>query len=206
MKLPRLIRSFFLSFVFFFGSAQNLDIEILKTINGQPLPAWDKAMRNLSKSVYVLEPVVPIGITLHGYFTKDKELMLDGLKSAISLCGALAISTAVKYSVDRLRPYEKYPGEIDVRDSPHTSSFPSGHTTAAFATATSISLTYRKWYVTVPAYAYAGMVAYARMRLGVHYPTDVLGGMLLGTGSALLTWHLDKKLRGKRKKSIVESL
>jgi membrane-associated phospholipid phosphatase len=193
---------FFFAFIFvsFFGWTQNLDIEILKTINGQPLPAWDNAMRTLSKSVYVLEPVVPIGITLHGYFSKDKDLMLDGLKSAISLCGALAISTTLKYTVNRTRPFDKYPEEIDARDSPHTPSFPSGHTTAAFATATSISLTYKKWYVTVPAYAYAGMVGYARMRLGVHYPTDVLGGMILGTGSALLTWHLHKVISRKKEK------
>jgi len=197
-------RCFVVIFCFLLGlaSAQNADIELLDAINGEPIPAWDEAMRKLSTSVYIIEPVVPVGIALHGYFTKDKELMRSGFKSAISLCGALAISTTLKYTIERTRPFVKYPDKIDARDDPYTPSFPSGHTTAAFVTATNLTLTYRKWYVAIPAYAYAGMVGYARMRLGVHYPTDVLGGMILGTGSSLLIWHLDKKLRRKKGKTI----
>src|SRR5688572_33398988 len=78
--------------------AQGPDVEILRSVNGQPLPAWDKAMKDLSFSVYVIGPTVPVAISLHGYFSKDKDLMMDGFKSAISLCGALAISTCLKYS------------------------------------------------------------------------------------------------------------
>ena len=158
-------------------------------------------MHDLSLSVYVLEPVPPIGISLQGYFTKDREMLWNGYKSAISLCTAISLSTGLKYLVARQRPFDKYPGYLDARDDPFTPSFPSGHTTAAFATATALSLTYKKWYVTVPAYAYAAMAAYSRMRLGVHYPSDVLGGIVLGTGSTLLTWHVHKKLRQRKEKN-----
>jgi membrane-associated phospholipid phosphatase len=177
------------------AKAQSLDTRLLKSLNGKSHNGWDQTMRHVSFSVYLLEPVVPVSISLHGHFTKDKEILWNGYKSAISLCGALAISTGLKYSLHRTRPFVAHAGYIEPRDSPHTPSFPSGHTTAAFVTATSLTLSYKKWYVAVPAYTYAGVVAYSRMRLGVHYPSDVLAGMVLGTGSALLTWHIHKMLR-----------
>ena len=64
----------------------------------------------------------------------------------------------------------------------------------AFATATSLSLTYPKWYIIVPAYSWAGAVGYSRMHLGVHYPSDVFIGALVGAGSAWLTHAMNKKL------------
>ncbi len=49
----------------------------------------------------------------------------------------------------------------------------------------------------MPAYAYAATVGYSRMYLGVHYPSDVLGGALVGAGSSLLTWELQRLLNKK---------
>ena len=76
--------------------------------------------------------------------------------------------------------------------SDFTPSFPSGHTTSAFCTATSLSLMYPKWYVIVPAYSWATMVGYSRMHLGMHYPLDVLAGAILGTGISLVSFKLQK--------------
>lgn len=174
--------------------AQNADIRLLHRVNKGERPAWDAGMRNLSFSVYLVEPIPPIAIGLHGYFKKDKKLFRNSLRSAVALCSALAISTTLKYSLARARPYERFPELIIKRDHSATPSFPSGHTTAAFVTAASMSLTYKKWYVIVPSYMYAGLTAYSRMRLGMHYPTDVLGGVILGTGAAWLTWWVDKKI------------
>ncbi len=70
--------------------------------------------------------------------------------------------------------------------------FPSGHTSLAFAIATSLSLKYPKWYVIAPSYVWACSVGYSRMNLGVHYPSDVLAGAVLGAGSAFLTYKLNE--------------
>jgi membrane-associated phospholipid phosphatase len=51
---------------------------------------------------------------------------------------------------------------------------------AAFALATSLSLSYPKCYIIVPSFAWASSVGYSRMDLGVHYPSDVLAGAIVG--------------------------
>jgi membrane-associated phospholipid phosphatase len=65
----------------------------------------------------------------------------------------------------------------------------------AFAAATTISLQYPKWYVIAPAFIYASGVGYSRMYLGVHYPTDVLAGAVLGAGSSFVTHYAFKFIK-----------
>ncbi len=177
--------------------SQNIDVDILKTINRNDMPCWDKTMKGVSFSVYPVMPASVIGIWTHGYINKDIAMMRNGYKSAITIGCALTLASGLKYAVNRTRPYNKYPNDIIKRDHAGPYSFPSGHTTAAFSTATAISLTYNKWYVTVPSFAYASLVGYSRMRLGMHYPSDVLGGMVLGIGTGLLTWQIDKMIQKK---------
>ncbi|MBL7920262.1 MAG: phosphatase PAP2 family protein [Bacteroidia bacterium] len=194
-------------FLLFFTKlfSQNIDVDILKTINRNDMPCWDKTMKGFSFSAYPVGMVSPLGVLAHGYIKKDKVLIRNGYKSCITLGVAMSISTALKYSIQRERPFKKYPLDIIRRDEVGTASFPSGHTTSAFASATVLSLSYKKWYVTIPAYAYAGLMGYSRMRLGVHYPSDVLGGMVLGIGTGLLTWQIDKMIQRKKNKEVTNS-
>lgn len=179
-------------------NGQKQDLEILKTLNAKEWPSWDKSMKAVSFSAYPLGIITPLGLLTHGYLKKDTELVRDGYKSAITIVLAIGVSTGLKYTIRRQRPFDKYPSEVIKRDHTGTFSFPSGHTTAAFASATSLSCTYKKWYVTIPSYAYAGLVGYSRLRLGMHYPSDVLAGALIGIASGLLTWKLDKLLVKKK--------
>jgi membrane-associated phospholipid phosphatase len=179
-------------------SAQPYEVQLLRTINEHSRPTWDAGMSHLSFSAYPVVSLVPIAIWAHGFGRKDDKMMNNGYKSAITIGSALAISSALKILIERDRPYVTYKKNIVMRDSSGPHSFPSGHTTGAFSAATAMSLSYRKWYVTVPSYLYAGFVAYSRMRLGVHYPTDVLGGMVLGIGSGLLTWKIDQMIKEKK--------
>ncbi|MBA3665806.1 MAG: phosphatase PAP2 family protein [Bacteroidetes bacterium] len=193
-------RALIILFLFFTiaGHGQNIDLRILKSLNQTDLPCWDKTMRGVSFSVYPVMPLVAGGVWAHGYATKDEALMRSGYKSAIAITFAVATTSGLKYLFNRQRPFKEYPNDIVQRDM-HVGpfSFPSGHTTAAFASATALSLSYKKWYVTLPSYLYAGFVGYSRMRLGVHYPSDVLGGMIIGIGAGLLTWKLDKMINHK---------
>lgn len=76
--------------------------------------------------------------------------------------------------------------------APHDYSFPSGHTQASFAAATSICMWSRKW--GIPALVLAALVAFSRMYLYVHYPTDILAGMLCGIVYALIAAAICNKL------------
>jgi undecaprenyl-diphosphatase len=67
-----------------------------------------------------------------------------------------------------------------------------------------MSLQYKKWYVTVPAFVFAGSVGWARMYQGVHYPSDVLVGIVIGSGTALIVdWTKRNLAKSKRKKDLV---
>jgi undecaprenyl-diphosphatase len=57
-----------------------------------------------------------------------------------------------------------------------------------------ISLNYPKWYVIVPSFAWAGLAGYSRMAIGMHYPSDVLMGAVVGAGSAYLIYKLKKPI------------
>ena len=172
--------------------AQNLDFTMLRAINKNEHPNWDKTMRITSASVYPAMVVAPGSLLLTGYINDDKIMMRNGAKTCAALGLNIILTTGLKYSFNRQRPFVQYPNDIVKRTDVGAYSFPSGHTSCAFATATALTLSTKKWYVAVPSYLYACGVGYSRMRLGVHFPTDVLGGMVVGIGSSLLVWQIDK--------------
>lgn len=168
---------------------------MLKSINQNEHPQWDKTMKITSASIYPAMVIAPSSMFLSGYINDDKTMMRNGLKTGAAIGLNIALSTGLKYAINRPRPFVQYPNDIVQRTDVGKYSFPSGHTSCAFATATALTLSTKKWYVAVPSYAYACGVGYSRMRLGVHFPSDVLGGMVIGVGSSLLVWQIDKWLQ-----------
>ena len=132
-----------------------------------------------------------------GFVRHDDMMFRNAVVNAGASVINLGITTALKYTINRSRPFETYPDIIKKADA-GSPSFPSGHTSGAFATATALSLAYPEWYVIIPSFTYAGAVGYSRMYLGVHYPSDVLAGAILGAGSAYLTFKVNQMLRKRR--------
>lgn len=181
--------------------SQNNDIRLLRSINSSETLPLDDFFRFVSNSEVYIGLGIPVGIATTGLIKNDKEL----LRNACVVIGAAAISscvtTALKYSVKRDRPFVTYP-DITKKSTGGSPSFPSGHTSNSFAVATSVSLAYPEWYIIVPTFAWAGTVAYSRMELGVHYPSDIIAGAFIGIGSAYLTHKINEKLNRKKYKPL----
>src|SRR5262249_23961985 len=100
---------------------------------------------------------------------------------------ALAIAHFVAIAVNRPRPFVADPSDVHLFTHHATDpSFPSDHATAAFAIAVAILLRDRRWGAV--ALVFACVLAVGRVAMGVHYPSDVLAGAVLGTACALVLW------------------
>ena len=165
--------------------SQNADIDLLREINVNRNKALDGTFSFITNSVTPVTISAPVLITGIGLLQKDSLLTRKGLYIGASILVAGGVSTVLKYSIKRERPFYTYP-DIQKLTSGGSPSFPSGHTSDAFSVATSLSLAFPQWYVIAPAFTWAGAVGYSRMHLGVHYPSDVLAGAIIGAGSAYL--------------------
>lgn len=182
--------------------SQNWDIEILRNLNLNRNKQYDgffKAVTNSATPLAVGTPVIMYGV---GLLTNDSTVKSKSFYIGASLLTVTLLSTVLKYTINRPRPFVTYP-EIEKLVGAGSPSFPSGHTSDAFALATSVSISYPKWYVIAPLYTWAGAVGYSRMHLGVHYPSDVLAGAVLGTFSAYLSYKASEWLNQKHRKRIL---
>lgn len=127
----------------------------------------------------------------------------------ISMLAAMALSFVtgnlfLKNVIARNRPCWIDKSAVLLIANPEDFSFPSGHTLVSFTSAVSIFLRNRRW--GIAALALASLIAFSRLYLFVHFPTDILGGILLGTASALvvkwlLTQARDNRMQKKRRQS-----
>ena len=117
-----------------------------------------------------------------------------GYAAALSLIfGAIVTNLLLKNIVARPRPFAEIEALI-----PMDFSFPSGHTTASFAVALVMLRMLPKKFG-IPAVVLAALVAFSRLYLGVHYPTDVLTGFVIAlVGSMLSVWIVRTKPEDKQ--------
>ena len=95
--------------------------------------------------------------------------------------GALATNLILKPLISRTRPWEVIDLLEPLVTSSDLNSFPSGHTTAAFAFAVAVCASEKKKWIKAAALAAAALMGGSRVYVGVHYPTDVLGGAVVGS-------------------------
>lgn len=114
----------------------------------------------------------------------------------------------LKNIVDRLRPFLQNPEVVPVIKPPSGYSFPSGHSCSSFAAATVIFARNKK--IGISALIIASLIAFSRLYNYVHFPSDVIGGIILGVICAVVTiiffkkTGFDKKLSGDLKYKKIE--
>ena len=133
-----------------------------------------------------------------------------GIYCAVSMILTfLIVNCAIKSLVARTRPYDLFTEIQILAHAEHDFSFPSGHSANSFAVAWILFRMTKKQYG-VPAVILAALIAFSRLYVGVHYPTDVLAGTAIAIALAELTLHqlppIERKinrkiLRSRRRKS-----
>lgn len=128
-------------------------------------------------------------------FTKKYRKIGFGMAFAMAM-GLLVCNIILKPLVGRIRPYD-FQETLGVTinlliEKQHDFSFPSGHTIASFEACTVMMLGSRK--LGIPATLLAILIAFSRLYLYVHYPTDVIASVILGTLFGVLGYLLSHKL------------
>ena len=124
-----------------------------------------------------------------------KKTRRAGRAALIALAvGALITNVALKNVVERIRPYETIPGLVRLIEAQPDFSFPSGHSCASFAAAFALfkTLPGKRKIWKILCIVLAVLIAFSRLYVGVHYPSDVLAGILIGIFAGWAGWKLSK--------------
>ncbi len=163
----------------------NIEVEILREINLNRVRELDVLFQFVTNSVSYFTWGIPLLLLFIGILNKKKLIQNKSLFLLLSVITSSLISLILKYSIDRQRPFDTY-NFFEKISSGGSPSFPSGHTTEAFAFAVALCFVYPRWYIIVPSILWAIIIGYTRMSFGVHYPSDVLAGAILGILSVVI--------------------
>lgn len=183
-----------------FGQDKNWDLKKLEDINLTRNFEMDKPLNFLSNSSDYLAIGFPAAMLAAGYIGDNAALKREGYNIALTTAATYGVGFVLKKAVDKDRPYITHPHIKNYKEF-SGSSFPSGSTALAFSTATSLSLSYPKWYVILPSTLYACTVGYSRLHLGAHYPSDVFAGTAIGIGTAFASRKLNQWVRNESRKN-----
>lgn len=119
------------------------------------------------------------------------------------IINVLVVNVILKTAVNRARPWTEWEEILNFYQSvgvrkPTDTSFPSGHAAMCFAGA--VALTFRYKVKAIPALVVAALVAISRIYLCIHYPTDVIGGVLIGSACGVAGHFIVKLIENKMAK------
>jgi undecaprenyl-diphosphatase len=165
---------------------ERLDHAVYEAIAATPTPRLDGAMRRLSEAAnYSRLSLTASAILAIAGGRRGRRAAASGL---VALGTTSAVVNAVLKLVGRRPRPDRVAAEVPLERQvrmPHSHSFPSGHTAAAVAFASGVGRVMPL--AALPLDLLAAVVGYSRVHTGVHYPSDVLAGALLGAAIADLT-------------------
>lgn len=177
----------------------SIDISVLHGIqNALQSPALDAVMPFVTS----LGNLAFIWFVIAALLLSKKEYRFYGAAVITAIAAACLIGEiGIKNIVERPRPFLVDPTlATQLIELPHTFSFPSGHTGSSFAAATALCFLpmAHPWFKAIPLLG-AASIAFSRLYLCVHYPSDVLGGIIVGVTSGLIGMLVVKYLVRRKK-------
>lgn len=162
---------------------QNKEIRLFFFINHKLqhslLQALVNILTHIGGATCTIVTTLSFAVFTHG------SLSNAGWRAFAALAGSHLLVAVIKHAYPRLRPYLVLPktvtGTILLKDH----SFPSGHTTAIFASVTPFAVTYPLSGLAL--YPLAAFVGFSRIYLGLHYPSDCVAGAVIGIAAGLLS-------------------
>ncbi len=181
-----------------FHSPRNADEHLLYDLNhlGEGGHCFDGSMLFVSQSVMPLAIAMPVGLVISGLSSGDNSI--SGYTIAASTVVTIGLQEFIlKPIAHRLRPFHTIAGVRRLDSAASGYSFPSSHSAISWGLAVGLSLRFPKWYVIAPSALYALVVSFSRPCLGVHYPTDVLAGAIVGSAVQYLGYVVQQKITKK---------
>lgn len=173
-----------------------MDFQILYLINNIHNNILDKIMITLTN----LGDAGIIWIIISIILLFIKKTRKCGILMIISMILGLIIGNGIlKNLIQRQRPCWIDTNILLLIPNPTDFSFPSGHTLASFEASIMILLHSKKW--GIPAIILSILIAFSRMYLFVHFPTDILGGAILGTTISILVYYVSEKIIKAKKET-----
>jgi len=170
------------------------DRHILEWINHNRIYSLDNFFRFITDTAGPIAVIIAIIIIIYGFIKKTDFLKFRKYQVAFAFAINAIIITILKYTINRPRPFEvdKYIEKLTSGGSP---SFPSGHTGDAMVVAVSMSLLFskQKWLLII-IWIWAIAVAYSRIVLGVHYPSDILDSVIISLITAFASQKIFNKI------------
>lgn len=171
----------------------NIELKILDWFQTLHTPVLDKFMTSVTKlgNAGIFWIILTVLFLLIPKMRKTGVVMAAALIIDLLLCNVL-----LKNFVARTRPYDVNTGIQLLVAKLRDYSFPSGHTAASFASVTALYLSGERR-IGLIALVISCLIAVSRLYLYVHYPTDVLGGVVIGIIAGYLGYRLVKVLEDK---------
>ncbi len=168
----------------------SLDKAVFHAVNWTSANSFfDQLMPFVSDKSNFIFPIVAVAALIVIYGKRKDRWGLFLL--AITVFASDSICNLLKHAFMRVRPCEAVNGVRLLVGCGRSYSFPSGHATNIFAAMVFLSIRYKRYLPLLIAIALT--VSYSRVYVGVHYPTDVVGGAVLGSLVAAAIYGIDKK-------------
>ncbi|HRE10033.1 MAG TPA: phosphatase PAP2 family protein [Ignavibacteria bacterium] len=174
----------------------NFDVHLFRKINNSRSPFKTRVFNTFDRSMLPVAIMLPPSLFIYSRVKRHTYDENSAYLLSLSEFTNISITFGLKLFIQRDRPLTALQ-KVHTKGMPFLDvySFPSGHSSTTFAMATSFALRYPKYpQVYAPMYLWALVTAYGRPYFGLHYPSDLLAGAIIGSGSSILIYSLRKEL------------